>query len=162
MREDATQHGTNQQQRRRSGAAIPLGIVKRKEILVREQVAVYAGQDNAGQGIVLERATRHGLAAALECDERKWRKDCPANVILIGRWRREGDDECGRDDEQGLRGKGHYQHPSPLGRKVPVEAGEQEGSNAEAHERNARLVEARICGGIKQRCEAQADIDRVS
>jgi hypothetical protein len=43
-----------------------------------------------------------------------------------------------------------------------VEAGEEEGSDAEAGERDARLVEAGVGRGVDERGEAEADVDGVS
>lgn len=126
MRKDSAQNGTDEQKRRRSRTTVPLDVLEGKEILVREEIAVDAGQDDAGQGVVLESPARHGLAAALEGDERKRRQDSPADVVLVLRGSRESDDEGGGDDEERLGGKGDAEHPSPLGRKVTVEAGEEE------------------------------------
>lgn len=162
MREDASQDSTNQQQRRRSGATVPLGVLKRKEILVGEKIAVDAGQDNAGESVVLERAARHGLAAALEGNECKGREDGPADVVLVFGGSREGDDERSRNDEERLSRERDAEHPSPLGRKVTVEAGEEERSNAETGQRDSRFVETRISGRVDERCDAQSNVDGVS
>lgn len=126
MRENSAQNSTDEQKRRRSRTAVPLGVLEGKEILIREEIAVDAGQDDAGQGVVLESSARHGLATALEGDECKRRQDRPADMVLVLRGGRKGDDEGGGDDEERLGGKGHAEHPSPLGRKVTVEAGEEE------------------------------------
>lgn len=162
MREDATDDGAKQQQDGSCSAAIALDILKGKQILVREQVAIDAGQHDAGQGIILEGAAGNGLAAALEGDEGQRRENGPVDGFG-GRGRRvEGDDEGGGDDEEGLGGKGDAQHPAALGGEVSVEAGEEEGADAKGEERDAGAVEPWAGRRVDERGEAEADVDGVS
>lgn len=164
MRDDSTNDGADEEQSRGSGAAVALNIVPGKEVLVREQIAVDAGQHDAGEGVVLEGAAGDGLAAALEGDEGQRQQDVPADAsaIALGIGRGDGHDDGGSHGEGELRREGGDQHPAPLGREVPVEAGEEERAHAEGQQRDARLEQAWRGGREGERCQSETDIDGVA
>lgn len=164
VRKDSASNGTQQQQNRRSGPAIALDVVQGKEVLVGEEVAVDAGEDDAGEGVVLEGAAGDGLAAALEGDEREGHQDGPVDGVLVvrGAAARKGDDAGGGDGQEGLGAEGDAQDPAALGREEAVEAREEEGADGEGEQGDARLVEAGARGRVDEGRETEADVDGVS
>ncbi len=162
VRKDTAEHRATQQHQRRGGPAVALDIVALEEVLVGEEVTVDAGEDNAGEGVVLEGAAGDGLAAALEGDEGERQQHGPVDrVVALGR-RRERDDEGGDDGEEQLRGEGGAEHPAALGGEVAVEAREEEGADAKGEQRDAGAVEARADGWVEEGGDADGDEYRVS
>ena len=162
MREDAAENRAGQQHERRSSPPVALHIVELEKVLVREEVAVDAGEDDAGEGVVPEGAGRDGLAAALEGDEGERQQHGPVDgVVALGR-RRERDDEGGSDGEEQLRGEGGAENPAALGGEAAVEAREEEGADAEGEQRDAGAVEARADGRVEDGGDAEGDVDGVS
>ncbi len=137
MRPKPSEDGAGQEQQRRRGSSIPLGILGQPghEQRVREQVAVDARQDHTGQAVVLQGATDDGLSAALERHQGQGDEHLPAQLVLGVRLRVDGDDGAGDDNQDELRGERGHQDPSFLGRKEPVEAGEEERPHAKERDR---------------------------
>lgn len=157
MRKQAAGDGTDEEHDRRCEPAVPFHVVKLEEVGVREEVAVDAGQDDAGEGVVLQRPARDGLPATLEGDQGDGHQDVPADVVASSTWAERHQRGC-YDDEENLEGKRGAEDPSALGREVSVEAAEQEGSDAEAREGGAGLDPSRRLVGCR---EPEPNVDRV-
>lgn len=162
VRKDTAQDRAGEQQQRGGGPAVALDVAGGKEVLVGKEVAVDAGEDDAGEGVVLEGAAGDGLAAALKGDEGEGQQDGPVDGVVAGGGGREGDDEGGGDSEEGLGGKGGAEDPAALGGEEAVEAGEEEGADAKGEEGDAGAVEAGADGGVYEGRDAEGDVDGVS
>lgn len=162
MREQAAADSTDQQQQRRGGPPVALDVVQRKQVLVREQVAVDARQHHARQRVVLERAARHRLPAALERHQRQRQQDLPVDLAGAAGRGRDGHDGGGGHGEQHLRAERHAKHPASLGREEAVEAREEERAHAEGQQGDAGFPEPRARRWVDERGEAQADVDGVA
>lgn len=162
MRKKTTQNSACQQQQRSSGPAVSLDVVQLKQVLVREEVAVDAGEDDTRQRIVLESTTGDGLAAALKGDEGEGQQHGPVDAVFALGCRVEGDDEGGSDSEEQLRGEGGADDPTAFGGEETVEAGEEEGTDAKGEEGDARAVEPRADGWVDERGNTESNINSIS
>lgn len=159
VREQATRDGTEQQHERRADPAVPLGVVEAEQLRVAEQVAVDAGQHDAGEGVVLEGAAGDGLAARLEGHERDGHQDVPGDLVLGVAAGAEGHDGGGGDAQRRLEREAGDERPAPLGAEAAVEPAEEEGADAEAAERGPGLDPP---GALRGRREAEPDVDGVA
>lgn len=162
--QDTAEDSTDQEQDGGGHAAIALGVVRGQDLGVGEEVAVVAGEHDAGEGVVLEGAAGDGLPAALEGDEGDGDEDGPVDRLFPvhgGRLRAEGQHGCGAGDEHHLQHEGGAENPAPLGRGrgLPVQGAEEDGADAEATERCPGFDPPRgfVGGG-----EAKAEVYRVS
>lgn len=159
----AAQDGADEEQDGGADPAVTLGVAGGQDLGVGEEVAVDAGEDDAGEGVVPERAAGDGLAAALEGDERDGHEHRPVDVFFSGVLvlRAEGQDRGGAGDEEHLQRERRAQDPAPLGRRreEPVQGAEEDGADAEAAERRARLDPPRR---LVRRREAEPEVHRIS
>lgn len=162
VRKQPAADSPHQQQQRRRAPTVPLHIVQRKQVLVGEQIAVDTRQHHARQRVVLERATRDGLPAALERHERQWQQYVPVHRLAVAGRRRQRHNGGRGDGEKGLRAEGYAENPATFRREVAMEAREEERPDAERQEGDARLPQSRVSGRVDERGEAEADIDGVS
>lgn len=161
MRQQTAGDGTSKKQQGGGGAAVALDVGKSKEVLVGEEVAVDAGEDDAGQGVVAQGPAGDGLGTALEGDEGERQEDGPVDGILAGGWGA-GDDEGGGDGQGHLGGKGGAEDPAALGGEEVVEAGEEKGADAKGEQRDAGAVQTGGGGRENEGSQAEADVDGVS
>lgn len=159
MGEQPSRHGPKQQHERGADSAVPLGVVQPEEIRVAEEVAVDAGEHDAGEGVVLERTAGHGLAARLERHKRDGHQDVPSYLVLGVATGTESDDSGGGDAQGRLERKAGDEGAAPLGAEMAVETAEEEGPDAKETERGAGLDPPAALAG---RREAEPDIDGVA
>lgn len=141
MGENSSSECSDKQEDRRSSPAVALHVVRREQILVGKQVAVNARENNAGQRVVLERSASDGLAAALECDKGYRQEDSPVGRVGVVVGRGDGHDDGGRNGQEHLRNERSAQNPAALRGEEAVKSCEQERSEAERQQGDARTPE---------------------
>ena len=130
---------------------LALHILQLKQIRVREQVAVVTRQHDACESVIIERATRHRLAARLERHGRQRDQDLPVQLLFSRRLRRRrrgpGYDCGGEHDQRHLRAVREDEHPALGRREVAVESREDEGAQAEGEDGGSSFYPADSFGG---------------
>jgi hypothetical protein len=82
-------------------------------------------------------------------------------VVFVAR-RREGHDKSRSDAEAKLHGERRTENPPATGSEMVVEAGEEEGADAEAEDRRGGPREAGCAGRVFVGGEANADVDSIT
>lgn len=153
MRKKPTHQSTNQQHQRSAHSPIPLDIIQTEQLSITKQIAVNTRQHNTRQGIVLQRATRHGLSARLERHQRDGQQNIPRDGVSGLGWttRAESDDGGGGGAEGGLERKRGEQGGATRGFEGAVKSCKGKGADAKGDERGAGFDPA---GGLRGSCQA--------
>ena len=132
-------------------------IIPLKQLRVPKQIAIITRQHHTSQPIESQRPARHRLPAGLERHRGKRDEDLPVQVLLDGV--ADGDDQCSEGDQQRLEEVGGDEDPALFGGEGAVEAGEEEGTEAEGEDGDAGALPAVVVVG---RDEAEAEVDCVA
>lgn len=160
MRPKTAEHGAHEQQHGRSYPSVPLDVVRSDQLRIGKEIAVVAGQHHTGQTAVLQHPRRDGLAARLEGDSGKRHKDLPVQTVAVVELIvDEGDDESSEDNEQALERVGGDEDPTLARRKEAMEAGEEEGADAERGNGDECFDPAHAFRGSD---DTETEVDRVA
>ena len=132
MRPQPPHTRAHQQQHRRPNPSIPLHIIPLKQLRIPKQIAIITRQHHTSQPIEPQRPARHRLPAGLERHRGKRDEDLPVQIFFYGV--ADGDDHCGEGDQERLEEVGGDEDPALFGGEGAVEAGEEEGTEAEGED----------------------------
>jgi hypothetical protein len=122
-----------------------------------EQIAVNTRQNNTGQTAEIQDTTRYSLPTTLECNQSEGYKDQPTQGGIATR-PKEGNNESGNRDTQGLNQERRTEHPSPSSRESTVEGGEAQRTKTKARDGHTGFDPAIVIAAD----QTQTKVNRVS